>query len=393
MNPVFHVIKKELIETLRDKRTLMTMIVIPILLFPVILSMMVKTQQYFADEAKGKKMTIAFDVDNLEHPIIQNLIALTKEDKLLDVRPVIDFSTTKTLIQQDSIQAAIFIQSDTTQAKQVIIWHDGTKIDLMGRIKESVELIRQKSMNQQLEVLNIRPKDVSGFEYQLMSTASTQETIGKLAGGFLPYVFIVFGFLGCMYPAIDLFTGEKERGTIETLLTVPIARWRLLLGKMIVVVLSGLLAASLSLVGLYISIRGLNIIQDPQLLTIINGILSAKFIGMLFILQIPMTIFFAGILIPIAIHAKSFKEAQSIITPLNFIVILPAVIGFLPNIELSATTALIPMVNIVLATKDLVAGTLNYVHFFLTALVMCLIAAVAVFTSYKQFEKETNVLM
>jgi sodium transport system permease protein len=75
------------------------------------------------------------------------------------------------------------------------------------------------------------------------------------------------------------------------------------------------------------------------------------------------------------------------------VVILPAVIGFLPGIELNASTALIPIVNIVLATKELVAGTLNYGHLMISALVMCFIAAVAVFVSYKQFEKETNVLM
>lgn len=390
MNPILHIIKKELLETLRDKRTLMTMIVIPILLFPVILSLMVKTQHHFSEEAKSKTITLAFDVKDLDHQIIQHLLLVDQEDNLLNLRPVVDFSETTQLIQNDSIQGAIYIDTETNQS---VVWHDGTKLDLTARIKESVESARQKSVYSQLNLLNVNPKDVSGFEYNMMSTASTQETIGKLAGGFLPYVFIVFGFLGCMYPAIDLFTGEKERGTIETLLTAPLARWKILLGKMIVVILSGLLAASLSLLGLYISIRGMNLIEDPALLGIINSILSVNFIVSLFILQIPMTIFFAGILIPIAIHAKSFKEAQSIITPLNFIVILPAVIGFLPEIELNSSTALIPIVNIVLATKDLVAGTLNYSHFLISALVMCLIAAIAVFVSYKQFEKESNILM
>lgn len=390
MNPILHIIKKELLETLRDKRTLMTMIVIPILLFPVILSLMVKTQHHFSEEAKSKTITLAFDVKDLDHQIIQHLLLVDQEDDLLNLRPVVDFSETTQLIQNDSIQGAIYIDTETNQS---VVWHDGTKLDLTARIKESVESARQKSVYSQLNLLNVNPKDVSGFEYNMMSTASTQETIGKLTGGFLPYVFIVFGFLGCMYPAIDLFTGEKERGTIETLLTAPLARWKILLGKMIVVILSGLLAASLSLLGLYISIRGMNLIEDPALLGIINSILSVNFIVSLFILQIPMTIFFAGILIPIAIHAKSFKEAQSIITPLNFIVILPAVIGFLPEIELNSSTALIPIVNIVLATKDLVAGTLNYSHFLISALVMCLIAAIAVFVSYKQFEKESNILM
>jgi sodium transport system permease protein len=338
----------------------------------------------------NKKITIAFDEAYTNHPIINKLQTLAEADSLIVLLPISEFNKTKALIQQDSIQAAIYIDADAKAP--IVVWHDGTKIDILGRITEQIESIKQIVIDEQMQAQNIEPSTISGFEYQMMSTASTQETVGKLAGGLLPYIFIVFGFLGCMYPAIDLFTGEKERGTIETLLTAPIARWKILVGKMSVVVISGLLAASLSLLGLYISIRGLNLIEDPALLGIINSILSFKFITVLFLLQVPLTIFFAGLLIPIAIHAKSFKEAQSIITPLNFVVILPAMIGFLPQIELNATTALIPIVNIVLATKELIAGTLNYMHLLLSAVVMCLIAAAAVFISYKQFEKENNVL-
>lgn len=390
MSAIYHIIKKELTETLRDKRTLMTMIVIPILLFPVLLSLIVRTQQHFSEEANNKKITIAYDAAFVEHPIINKLQTTSANDSLIVLLPVSDFSNTKSLIQQDSIQAAIYIDADAKTP--VVVWHDGTKIDILGRITQQIESAKQIVIDEQMQAQNIDPETISGFEYQMMSTASTQETIGKLAGGLLPYIFIVFGFLGCMYPAIDLFTGEKERGTIETLLTAPIARWKILIGKMSVVVISGLLASSLSLLGLYISIRGMNLIQDEALLSIINSILSVKFITVLFLLQVPLTIFFAGLLIPIAIHAKSFKEAQSIITPLNFVVILPAMIGFLPQIELNATTALIPIVNIVLATKELIAGTLNYMHLLLSAVMMCLIAAAAVFVSYRQFEKENNVL-
>ena len=391
MSAIYHIIKKELTETLRDKRTLMTMIVIPILLFPVILSLVFKTSQHFSEEASNKKITLAYDEAFSDHEIVVKLKTVAAQDSLINLLALPGSDEMKALIQQDSIQAGLYLEEKESNGP-IVVWHDGTKINILGRVKEKIDAARQLMINEQLEAQNIDPKSISGFDYQMMSTASTQETIGKLGGGFLPYIFIVFGFLGCMYPAIDLFTGEKERGTIETLLTAPIARWKILLGKMSVVVISGLLAASLSLLGLYISIRGMNLIEDPALLSIINSILSAKFVGVLFLLQIPLTIFFVGILVPIAIHAKSFKEAQSIITPLNFVVILPAMVGFLPQIELTATTALIPIVNIVLATKELIAGTLNYLHLLISALMMCLIALTAVFFSYTQFEKENNVL-
>jgi sodium transport system permease protein len=195
-----------------------------------------------------------------------------------------------------------------------------------------------------------------------------------------------------MYPAIDLFTGEKERGTLETLLTTPVSRLKILIGKMGVVVLSGLLASLSALLGLYLSIEVFQLVEDPELLKVIHSILSPSFILILFSLSLPLTIFFAGVMIPIAIYAKSFKEAQSIITPLNIVMVLPAMVGFFPGIELNTTTACIPVVNVVLATKDLIAGTISPGLLVLSFSVMLLLAGIAVLVSYKRFDNETNVV-
>jgi sodium transport system permease protein len=216
--------------------------------------------------------------------------------------------------------------------------------------------------------------------------------VGKLAGGFLPYIFIAFGFIGCMYPAIDLFTGEKERGTIETLLTTPVARWKILVGKMLVVISSGMLAASCSLLGLFISIEFLDLGAEKELLEVIHSILTVPFILSMLALLLPLVIFFAGVMIPIAIYAKSFKEAQSIITPLNIVMVLPAMVGFFPGIELNLNTVFIPVVNVVLATKELIAGTLGLGYFVCVFGVMCLMAFLSILLSYRQFDKESNVL-
>ena len=98
-------------------------------------------------------------------------------------------------------------------------------------------------------------------------------------------------------------------------------------------------------------------------------------------------------MIPIAVYAKSFKEAQSIITPLNIVMVLPAMVGFFPGIELNAITASIPVVNVVLATKELIAGTLDYGLLGLSFAVMIGLAVVSVFISYRQFDKETNIII
>ena len=195
-----------------------------------------------------------------------------------------------------------------------------------------------------------------------------------------------------LYPAIDLFTGEKERKTLETLLTTPVPRWQILVGKMLVIVVSGIAAASFALVGLFLALNVFELIPNSEVMEVVNSILSISFILSLYILLIPLTIFFAGAMIPITIYAKSFKEAQSILTPLNFVIILPAIIGFIPGIELNVQTALIPILNIVLATKELVAGTLEFGLMSMVFAVMTLYAAIAVVFSYRRFEKESNII-
>ena len=216
--------------------------------------------------------------------------------------------------------------------------------------------------------------------------------IGEFGGAILPYLFIAFGFIGCMYPAIDLFTGEKERGTIETLLTAPVQRWKILIGKMLVVILSGLTASSFALIGLWISIEFLDIVKDPSILAIIHDILSPFFLMGMFGLLIPLTVFFAGVMVPIAIYAKSFKEAQSIITPLNIVMVLPAMVGFFPGIGLDFVTACVPVVNVVLASKELIAGTLDWGYYLVSFCVMVIIASIAVLISFRQFGKEGNII-
>jgi sodium transport system permease protein len=97
-------------------------------------------------------------------------------------------------------------------------------------------------------------------------------------------------------------------------------------------------------------------------------------------------------MVPITIYAKSFKEAQSIITPLNLIVLLPAMVGLFPGIELNTMTAMIPVLNIVLTTKELIAGTIDYGLLALSFSVMVLLASAAVAVSFRQFGKESNIL-
>jgi sodium transport system permease protein len=394
---IFRIFRKELLDTLRDRRTLMTMLVIPILVFPITLNVFVAVSESFEESASSKTMKIGIVGDHNKNYTRQ----LEQIPEAVGPKKIIVFKDSLTLrkaIEADRIQLGLIIPTNesTLRARQQTIalnWLlDASEVGRSERANLYGSSLQANAEKERLRKLGLRAEQIKPMTIQTINCASDKKMVGQLAGGILPYIFIAFGFIGCMYPAIDLFTGEKERGTLETLLTVPVGRWKILIGKMLVVVSSGMLAASCSLLGLFISIEFLDLAQNKELLEVIHGILTPYFIGSMLALLLPLVIFFAGLMIPIAIYAKSFKEAQSIITPLNIVMVLPAMVGFFPGIELNLNTTLIPVVNVVLATKELIAGTLSLPYFLSVFGIMCLLALLSVLISYKQFGKESNIL-
>ena len=395
---IFTIFKKELKDTLRDRRTLIMMLVIPLLLFPIILNVFVAISSSFQEEAATKTVKIGFigSEDNYVKKQLEDLPEIYGDKEIVMYS---DTTEMKEDLKKDTLQFALFVPSDFAKYQKdlkpapVTVFYNATDMGMQSRAESYLETIEGIAQQERYLDLDLVEEELNPLDVGYSNVASTKEMIGKLVGGVLPYIFIAFGFIGCMYPAIDLFTGEKERGTIETLLTTPVARWQILFGKMGVVVASGILAASCALLGLFLSIEVFQIVDDPKVLEVIYEILSLKFIILLYALLFPLTVFFAGLMIPIAVYAKSFKEAQSVITPLNILVVMPAMVGFFPGIELNAITASIPVVNVVLATKELIAGTLNYGLLALSFGVMLILAVLAVIISYKRFDKETNVVI
>jgi sodium transport system permease protein len=395
---IFTIFKKELIDTLRDKRTLMAMVIIPLLVFPLIMTVFTSISKSYSKDLADKTLKVGVVEGTEKNEILAYVDILQQSDKveLIYYKDTVEI---KKEIKEDNLHFGMVFPADFNSklsnngTGEVKIFHNSTKMGYKQQMDLILEMKIKGLDSLRLQKLEVTEENITPIKLDYQDVASDKEKIGKIAGGILPYFFIIFCFIGCMYPSIDLFTGEKERGTIETILTVPVTRVQLLIGKMGVVVASGLLAATLALVGLFVTIKMGTVIEDPKLLEVITGILSAEFILTLYLLLIPLTIFFAGIMIPIAVYAKSFKEAQSIITPLNMVVILPAMVGFFPGIELNLTTSLIPVVNIVLSTKEIIAGTINYGYLGIVFVSSAVLAGIAIYISHKQYSKETNVVI
>jgi len=390
MNIIFTVIKKELTDTLRDKRTLISAIILPALVIPLLLFGVTKLQKNLMDKEVAKTLKIAL----IDAPA--SIRSQLKDDTVLLLDDY-DLETGKTAIQNDELDAVLEFDSDFLSkidgmgSANLNLYYKSTNLLLYNRISEKISLLKSQILNDRIQELNISAEALTPIVISKKDIASQKEQIGKTVGGFLPYIFIIFCFLGCMYPAIDLITGEKERGTIETLLTSPASRFKILVGKMITISIVGLSAAFMTILGMVI---GLKFLPDIPLdfLNSINDILSTKFIVMLFGMLFPLSIFFAGLLSAIVIRAKSFKEAQSIVTPLNFVVIIPAMVALMPSVELNWQTVWVPILNIALATKEIIAGSIQISQYAVIVLSLTLMAFAMCFFSFKQFSRDDMVL-
>ncbi len=390
MSTILTVFKKELIDTLRDRRTLITAIIMPAVLIPFLMYGMTAVMKVVMEKEENKKLKLAL----LDPPL--EFVA-TIDTAKIELIEGMTMETGRDGILSDSLDAMIAFLGDFGKQQQemestkVNMWFKSTNLAVKSRMTEVVDKYEESLLDSRIEQLNLTEATIDPLDLTRYDIAPKKEALGKTAGGFLPYMFILFCFMGCMYPALDLVTGEKERGTIETLLTVPSSRFHIMLGKVMTISLMGLASAIMGIVGLYIGVKFLPDMPE-DMLEVLGNIVSPKFVTMLLAMLIPLCIFFAGVLAAMVIKAQSFKEAQSIVSPFMTVIILPAALAMIPGIELDWKTAFIPILNIGLATKEIIAGTIQNGHYIAIVGSLIILAIIAVFFSFKQFSKESMVL-
>ena len=386
--------KKELTDITRDRRTIIMMIVLPFVLIPGLFGVVYTIQSQQAEKATEQQMKVSFFGQEYAPELYQAFADLDKAI-ILDQIPA---DSVDSYIQNEYLDAAIYVkreyQESIDQNKQapIIIKFKGT--DSFGitrdRIKSLLTAQENQIITKRMNQLNLKPDIVKAYQIEYKDVASTQEKLGKFAGGFLPYFFIIFGFMGAMYPALDLGAGEKERGTLETILSSPATRLDVVLGKFLVVMLAAITTAFIALGGMYFGIQTFPDIE-PWVLEVVNVILSTKTVILMMSLIIPISAFFSALLLGLSIYAKSFKEAQSIVGPLNIAIIFPALIGTLPGIELNAVTSLIPILNVSLASKDIIAGTINPWYMVEVYLSLIVLAGLAIVWCVNWFNRESTI--
>ena len=400
MKNILTVFRKELRDILRDRRTLSVMLVIPLVVYPTIFVGISKYISGQTEKAANETLRIAI-VDNGNASNFEAFIANMPNVQLSKIS---DTTKAKTAIENDSIDVAYFFPAgyDSAIAKLEPVnfqyFYTSTNNEFEVAIINNYNtaytqlLVTEKLKEKQIAETILHPAvPVS------RNLASQREQIGSIVGGFLPYFFIIFCMIGCMYPAIDLAAGEKERGSLETLLVSSASRMEIYIGKLITVTLSGFISAMASIAGIIIAAQmigsqGGQGSEMGQIVDLLNGIMEPQSIAMLLVILLPLNIFFAAITLMLSIYAKSFKEAQSMITPLMIFIVFPSIFGMLPGVKLDFTTALIPILNVSLGAKEIIAGTVGAGPLIVTYIALFAYAGIALVASVRFFNNEKNIL-
>ena len=388
---------KEMKDVLRDRKTLLLMIVLPIVVVPLLLNLLIgfvikkeqeaKTEvlEYvvFGDEfapelAKTFEAANGFKKVTLGSP--DELVAAIREDRI-DFGLVIPEKTAAQLSGQK--QASIELHFDNASM--------GSKVE--DRVQDLVEKFNDGLTAARLAKLGVLlgQKQKSLLEpvrLRKQGTAKIREVIGDRIGGMVPYFFIAFCFMGVVYPAIHLGAGEKERGTLETLLLAPIPRHQVVLGKFLAVFCGGIIAVLLNLasLGTWLAIKAGEL---RGIIGTLIGSIDLLDLVLLALMLIPVAAIFAALLLSISIFARNSAEASTLISPFGIVLIVPAALAMLPGVELNWFWAWVPVTNISLAMKELLKGTMDYTMLVAILTSSTLIAGGLLFFCAKWFNRES----
>jgi sodium transport system permease protein len=397
MNQTGLVYRKEMLDILRDRRTLISMLVVPLLAMPAIIFGMSELTMRMVQKARSSSATIMILGAEYAPTIVERL---GKNPLLEVVEPAEDYQQQ---ISDKNLRAAIEFPEGfesrlaaedlSTDLRVTTYYHDGEIRSEFARrtLESALSTFRKDKVAERLLARNVDAQLLEPFETSSLNVASERAVSGEGFGGFVPYMIILLTLQGAMYPATDTTAGEKERGTIETILASPVSRTSLAVGKFLMVLTVAIATAVLALLSLGVSSHIFASSERGEM-TMKAGMslaMAPEGVVAMLLMVLPVAVMFSGLLLAMALMAKSYKEAQSYTQPVVMIAILPAVASLIPGLDMNLKLALIPILNVSLASKQLLGGNYEWNWIAIIFASSCVYAGIAIAYAAYNFRRES----
>ena len=421
-------VKKEMLDVFRDKKTVIMMLLVPVILYPLIFVGVLQLMSFISSSMETQNYRIAVDAkdeDVFLHKLLEKAKASAEPEGTDDAAEAGEKISAEHFTEDDRngsepddpqdlyeitvVDTASFTDYETALNEEIIDVYvsgrmqDGTMqydVYYLSSVTNSAyaadivtetfddlkeEMTRQKIREAGLDIHKI----LEPVAYEKRDTASSEQSLGSVMGSVLPFMLIISLLMGTMYPAIDTTAGERERGTLETILTLPVTNRQLIVSKFITVAVIGMISALLNI----LSMGGIALymyeIMDMQ--TDMGSFEIGKFVPAILVCMLAIfafSLFISAITMCVTSFAKSYKEANNYITPLMLVVMFTGYIGFIPNIELTQSMAMMPVANICLLIKNMLAFKVDYAAIAVVLISNVAYAVIAILFLSKIYDSE-----
>ncbi len=379
-------ILKELREILRDRRTIITLVVMPILIYPLLAVVFQRFLVHSIKVNENDEYDIGVDSENsgriLDRELRIGAAVLKKRDEAVsqptnknddhqekstnsatasgavEMEPlphVSLFALPEGVLERHVADSTIHLAAlrrlvphDNsgngvhTMATWELVYRPGspTSEAALHFVESRLQAFNESSLNQQLKRLGVAAElPAETTRHPITFAGAPTFSLAAL----IPLILVLMTVTGAVYPAIDLTAGERERGTLETLIAAPVPRLGLLLAKYVAVLTVAVLTALVNLVAMTITAQSTGLAAS-----LFGGGMSLGVVVKVLLLLVLFAAFFSAILLALTSYARSFKEAQAYIIPLMLLCLVPGVLCLMPSLEFTAWMAVTPLVNIVM---------------------------------------------
>ncbi len=364
--------RKEMLDTIRDRRTLIMMIVVPLVLMPLLV--LGPNLLIISEEEKKQQQVQEIVVVNAQDA--PELIALIRESGLLRIVEIEDPESALTAGELDAVLVLPpgFSQQVDSEGKppEVASLFDSTRSDSRAAREKLSQLLgayQERLVTERLRKRGLPPEILTPFVAQEQNVASQERVSGFFLSLLLPLFLVLWAAVGGSQTAIDVSAGEKERGTLESLLVTPPQRSSLVVGKFLTITTVTLGATTLSLTGFALSLTlGRQVFPESPLFSTFGFALRPETLALLFGVMALLSAMMSAVTFALYTWTRNFKEAQTYASYISFVVMLPVFFASFTDPPTSLTSLLIPVYNVTVVLKELILSDVRWDHILVTLL-------------------------
>lgn len=386
------IFRKEMTETVRDRRTIVVALALPVLMMPIVTLGIPYLAQRQQQERAQRPAGVAV-VGKANAPA---LVSLGVKRGLL---AVVATDRPKQALLDRRVDAVLMIPTDFTRrlaagrATVTILYDAGEAASVIARqrLQQVVTEYTAVVTERRLRARGLTRRDLAPIDVEARNVADERRLGGVLLAGLLPFFISVWAVLGGQYAALDLGAGEKERRTLDTLLVTPPSRWMLATGKFLAVAAAGMAAVVMVMATTFVSLR-LGAHWQLAELQRAAVVISAGPAALLLVVALLLVGFLSALQLALSIFARGIREAQQYFTPVYLLISMPALAApFVEGWQRAWPTYLAPGLNAVFVFRGLLLGTVSWSHLGLAAASTACYAVLALWLSVYLLRREAAV--